>query len=641
MATEGHATALLLLCAPPAGWSEEDAGVACGVADLVAGSCEPAGHGFHERCRAVLGLDAAVAEDASDEDAQAEADEDERMRKAWEERNAGRVVLEQQDENLYEVLGIGHLGFAASGGQIKKAYQKMILIHHPDKLSAEERKKAEQQQLDNKEEPMFLKVQRAFDTLSDPNKRRGYDSQFAFDDAIPSGNEPASDFFEVYGPVFERNERFSVKKPVPRLGVDETPMKQVTKFYQFWNRFESWRDFSKFDEFKDGDIENARDRMEKRWMMRQNEIQNSKRKKKEYERIRTLVERAMASDPRIAREKEAERLEKERKKRERQEKREAEERARREAEEALRREEEERIRVEKEKANLERAERQQTKKNFKRQFRFLKRCCEAATALVGEEPEGLALGLIVLQDWFNAAEDVEPLVSNFAEPGEKPGDGEGYVEPRTEETARKGLDAVMEAIAKVNATRDAEAQKEQELREERLREEQLKARHAKAKAERSWTADELSFLAKGVRKFPPGSRNRWVMIANFVNTLPDLAEPRSAEDCIAQSKQMASDAEKKKKLGTSQAAFEMHQKKLNKQVDSAEKPPAAPEGGDEWTPEQQSALEAALKEYPASMDKNERWKAIAKAVPGKKKKECVERFKVLRQLLLEKRNGAS
>lgn len=35
----------------------------------------------------------------------------------------------------------------------------------------------------------------------------------------------------------------------------------------------------------------------------------------------------------------------------------------------------------------------------------------------------------------------------------------------------------------------------------------------------------------------------------------------------------------------------------------------------------------AMKQYPASMDKSERWKLIAEAVPGKTKKECIMRVK--------------
>lgn len=49
----------------------------------------------------------------------------------------------------------------------------------------------------------------------------------------------------------------------------------------------------------------------------------------------------------------------------------------------------------------------------------------------------------------------------------------------------------------------------------------------------------------------------------------------------------------------------------------------------------QAKLEAALAKYPSSMDKNERWKAIATAVGTKNKKQCVARFKVLREQILK------
>jgi len=50
----------------------------------------------------------------------------------------------------------------------------------------------------------------------------------------------------------------------------------------------------------------------------------------------------------------------------------------------------------------------------------------------------------------------------------------------------------------------------------------------------------------------------------------------------------------------------------------------------DWTVEQQSALDEALAKFPATMDKKERWQSIAKAVPGRSLKECVARFKHLR-----------
>jgi Myb-like DNA-binding domain len=72
---------------------------------------------------------------------------------------------------------------------------------------------------------------------------------------------------------------------------------------------------------------------------------------------------------------------------------------------------------------------------------------------------------------------------------------------------------------------------------------------------------------------------------------------------------------------------------------TAPEKPEAEEGDDEaagvWTPEEQTKLEAALAKFPASMDKNERWKSIATAVGSKNKKQCVARFKVLREQILK------
>lgn len=61
-----------------------------------------------------------------------------------------------------------------------------------------------------------------------------------------------------------------------------------------------------------------------------------------------------------------------------------------------------------------------------------------------------------------------------------------------------------------------------------------------------------------------------------------------------------------------------------------------------WSAAQQAALQKALRDFPASMDKNERWKSIADAVPGKSKKECIARFKEVREAVMKsKEPGAA
>lgn len=60
-----------------------------------------------------------------------------------------------------------------------------------------------------------------------------------------------------------------------------------------------------------------------------------------------------------------------------------------------------------------------------------------------------------------------------------------------------------------------------------------------------------------------------------------------------------------------------------------------PKGDDssEWSEAQQRALDLALKKYPASMDKKERWTSIASEVEGRSLNECIDRFKMLCELV--------
>ena len=64
-------------------------------------------------------------------------------------------------EDFYKALGVGR---SASQDEIKKAYQKMAAKNHPDANPNDKNAKAR-----------FQEIQRAYEVLSDENKRAQYD----------------------------------------------------------------------------------------------------------------------------------------------------------------------------------------------------------------------------------------------------------------------------------------------------------------------------------------------------------------------------------------------------------------------------------------------------------------------------------
>ncbi|WFD33525.1 hydroxymethylglutaryl-CoA lyase [Malassezia cuniculi] len=212
---------------------------------------------------------------------------------------------EWKTQDHYAVLGLASRRYKATDYEIKIAHRKKVLKHHPDK-------KAGATGLAN-EDSFFKCIAKAHEILSNPEKRRQFDSvdEGVDDDDVPTGKESPERFYALWGPVFEREGRFSKVQPVPALGDAESTKEHVDEFYDFFYNFDSWRSF----EYLDKDVNEGSDsRDEKRYTEKKNRNERARRKKEDNARLRTLVDRALSVDPRIKAFRAAERAAREAKK---------------------------------------------------------------------------------------------------------------------------------------------------------------------------------------------------------------------------------------------------------------------------------------------------------------------------------------
>jgi DnaJ family protein C protein 2 len=435
--------------------------------------------------------------------------------------------LELEEIDYYKVL---HLPCrpTITPDDVKKAYRKSCLKYHPDKSGRGE------------EDAVFLKVKAAFETLS--TQKKAYDStEMPFDESIPSDEEiTESDFFQLFQPVFNRNLHFDSRflpssknnagnkrnnrrnngknknkntQGPPSLGNLDTPIEEVHEYYDYWINFESWRDFGlqAARELETQDhLDNAESRYEKRWFQKEIDRAAKKLKQQEVARITLLVEKAMASDPRLIQEKK--RLIEEKERKQQQRKQEALEKKQKEEEAKIA--EQQKVEEEKRRKAEEKMAREQEKKKLRKAKQAFKKCVGAALEELEEKEYALEdevdiicaqLDLLKLTKMNSnleakSASEVVAIVKkrseNLKNRNEDPGNGSSVGGSHSSNQPQ---------TVTITSTK---------------------------KKKTPFSKEEMTALAKGVKKFPHGGANRWDLISNYVNNVCRPDNPRTKEECI-------------------------------------------------------------------------------------------------------------
>ncbi|KAG8341353.1 putative DNAJ-like protein [Trypanosoma vivax] len=534
------------------------------------------------------------------------------------------VKLTEEDLHVdwYEVLSLGQ-GTHFTDEQIRTAYRRRCLETHPDKQQ-------------DRSDFAFKRVQRALDILGDPETRLAYDSSRPFDDAIPSETLPAgANFYTVFGPVFERNKRWSVEKNLPSLGDDQTKLSDVNKFYDRWERFQSWRDFSHMADIVE--IDEGMPREEKRFYMRENERQLSRLRRDEQQRLRTLVERARKNDPRLMRkrmEEEARRV-KEQQEREERRRQLREEAERKRAEEAER----ERQRVENEQrraSDVKNAIRQAQKKLVEffhehgllddTETNKLLRCAvrRPNVSWIFSKIQTEEEAVDVLTKVTNKGTERRPVTMHA--------DDASNVSAGCGEAENCEVDAVLcfnalveEKEQQIGMTRYGESIK--------MRTCGLTAGNDGAKKKsgsvgvtnveiKQWDEEDLVRLQKATAKYPPGTVDRWSRVVEMLrgkfSEEEAMAKVNEITTGLANNTVVAGSSRNNSVNGGGDRTAKTGGVVVESQIPSVEN----------WSVVQQKMLESGLRELKDYTGKD-KFQKIAAGVEGKTARDCFERFKYL------------
>lgn len=541
----------------------------------------------------------------------------------------------------------------ASGEDIKQAYRLRVLQFHPDKVAQRNGGTDLSSTVSpDKKDAFFKCIQKAYEILSDPERRQQYDSVDAsFDENIPKADLRGADFFASYGPVFERNARFSKILPVPLLGSATTSREFVEKFYAFWSNFDSWRRFEYLDE---EDVETGENRADKRWVEKKNRAARTKLKNDDNARLRRLFEQAYKADPRVAAFKEQDRLAKDAAKNARfleQRKAQYEAEAARAELESLQKAEFEARKASEAQAKKDREALQSALKAEKRAF---KQFWADASYFVAEPTRNLkrlenacvqvetAIQKLSLHELQDLLKRLKPIA---------------YPEAHDEM-----MSIIVDAIANVGLT---------EVTAKPVTEREEKEKNCDDQSEPEWGLKEMDILINACRQFPGGSINRWESIVEWTNRhLSNAGLPERSFESIRRRALLTKVTASIPTSSSHNSILDRHdwehaalqKKKRDPRIDQSEPTinadaPVLPaskgkaavtspattsasamEYSSPWTADEQKKLEAAMKAIEPSDD---RWDRIAQSVGSRSKKECMARAKEIALALKQKRRTAA
>ncbi|KAJ1663698.1 hypothetical protein IW140_004698 [Coemansia sp. RSA 1813] len=532
-----------------------------------------------------------------------------------------------KEQDHYNVLGLSTLRYKAESSQIKQAYQMRALQFHPDKRAATG---------GTHDDAFFKCAQKAYNLLSDPVRRRQFDSvDPAIPDAIPKGHlEDGQDFFSVYVPIFEREARFSKKQPVPQLGKMDSSREAMEAFYRFWTSFDSWRSF----EYLDKEKEHVENREEKRWLDKKNRAERARRKTEDNKRVSTLVQQAMSLDPRIEMYKEQGRREKEKR-------RLAKEAAARQTEIERKQAEEEKKRQDELKAAQERkraAEEKREREAKKQELRTMKK---SVRVLVANNNYCLDEGQQNAMTVAARSAEIDILLDNMQkEAVTKFHDTLVDNQDNHAQILEAIVSRINEVVWRIPAVGSSFTSfvRGREIAE-RVRS-QLEADAScqpSTKTRSKWSADELELLIKATNKFPGGTGRRWETIGKWLSQHGGFPR-RTEHELIAKTNELRSGAQS----GGGQIVKNLQSKKVHNDDKRIKNEASVRYDGPQlqqqqqqtkdlskpdrpWASEEQSQLERALQAYPPAYKGADRWDKIAESVVGRTKKECKLRVKFL------------